>query len=234
MVYPTINSNAKSFNLVSLSGYSPYYDIVWSFDYAISGNNNTEAGLVVFLKDFTKPNIGGNAGIDLGYSGLSSYGMPYSIKTGISGAVLGVGLDTTGLFSCSATIGGYRYRDGIDSLNRIQNSVSIRSGSLFEYATESYLQSLSSLDSTFNIVASSTDYKTIRARLGNIGRTFYLDYRNNPNEDFKPLLEKDVSLNFAISSLYNVGVSFSTPVSSNNSNTIGNIFIRNFHSEGKL
>lgn len=234
MQYPSLPANAKSLNIASSGAYSPYFDIVWSFDYAISGNSSTEAGFALFLQDSSiKALTGGNGGIDLGYSGLSSFGLPYSIKPGISGAVIGVGFDTTGLFAASASIGAVKIRDGIDRSAVLKNSITIRSNSP-EYDYEDYLFTvpITGTSSTFSIVESGVNYKTIRARLGNVGNTFYVDYRNTPQEDFKNILTKEVFLNSNINSLYRVGVSFATPISSNSPNATGNIYLKNFHVEG--
>lgn len=232
MLYPTLPATAKAFNLASKSAYSPFYDIVWSFDYAISGNSNTEAGFTVFIMD-NIPLSGGNSGIDLGYSGLSSQNViGGTIKPGISGAKLACGFDTTGSFGVSAQLTGSGFiRDGVNDSNRILNSITLRGGwPDYSYSSYSYYNPISSLTSkTFNIVESSVSYKTIRARLGNIGRTLYIDFRNNVNEDFTNLVTHEVTLNSPISALYKVGVTFATPVSGGSS---GIIYLKNFHTEG--
>jgi hypothetical protein len=233
MQYPTLSA-AKAINFASKTPFSPYYDIVWSFDYAISGNSNTEAGFTIFLSNNSLN--GGSGGIDLGYSGLSSSFITQSyINRGIVGAAIGVGFDTTGLFAASAVNGSYKVRDGIDDLNVIKNSVTIRGLSpSYSYSQYSYHQPLSALNSTFNIVASGEIYKTVRARLGNVGRTLYIDYRNNPNEEFQPILEKDINIYVDPSVKYYPGISFVTPISSISREAIGNIFVRNIHTEGKI
>jgi hypothetical protein len=231
MQYPTLSS-AKAINFASTTPFSPYYDIVWSFDYAISGNQNTEAGFTVFL---TKYGLnGGSGGIDLGYSGLSSGDVNYSyIKPGILGAAIGVGFDTTGLFAASAFIGSYTVRDGINASRVKKNSVTIRSSwSQYSYNQYAYHQPLSSLNSTFSIVESAEIYKTVRVRLGNIGRTLYIDYRNNPNEEFQPIMQQEINIPVSKEARYYPGISFATPISSISPNAIGNIFVKNIHTEG--
>lgn len=232
MQYPVLNSSSKAINLASKDSYSCLYDLVWSFDYAISGNPDTEAGFTVFLATSSSKLSGGSAGIDLGYSGLSSFGLPYSIKAGVSGAVIGIGFDTTGLFAASATSGAF-VRDGIDYSKVKKNSISIRSSAPdFRYNDYSYNVAISSLNSTFSIVESAVNFKTVRVRLGNVGRTIYIDYRNNPKEQFQRILEKNVTLGLPITAFLHAGVSFVTPVSSGQTKSIGNIFLRNFHVEG--
>ena len=232
MVYPTFTINTKAINIASSYGYSPYFDIVWSFDYAISGNSSTEAGFTIFLMNDAYVLSGGNNGIDLGYSGLSAANSNLSsINPGISGAV--IGFDTTGSFAVSALSGSRVLRDGVLDIQCIKNSVSIRSGwPTYSYNTYNYNIALSSIDSDFKIVENTVQYKTIRARLGNVGQTLYVDYRNSPEEDFKPLVATNVNLGITSTTKYKAGVSFATPISSNSISAVGNIYIRNFHTEG--
>ena len=233
MQYPTLLS-AKAINFCSESSFSPFFDIVWSFDYAISGSQNTEAGFTVFLSTEPVRYGGGSGGIDLGYSGLSSINLQSSyIQPGIQRAAIGVGFDTTGLFAVSATNNGAVIRDGINSLGAIKNSIAIRGlAPSYSYSQYSYNQPLSSLNSTFTIVESAEIYKTVRVRLGNVGRTLYIDYRNNPNEDFQLILQKDINILVEQNTSYYAGISFATPISSISSSAIGNIFVKNIHTEG--
>lgn len=232
MQYPVMNSSSKAINLASKDSYSCMYDLVWSFDYAISGSPSTEAGFTIFLMTSGMSLSGGGSGIDLGYSGLSAFNISNTVKPGISGAIFGVGFDTTGLFAASAFSGSF-IRDGIDYRTVKRNSITIREGAPdFKYNSYYYNVALSSLNTTFSIVESAAIYKTIRARLGNVGRTLYIDYRNNPTDQFQPILEKSISLNLPISAFVHVGVSFATPISSISNKAIGNIFLKNFHVEG--
>jgi hypothetical protein len=232
MIYPALNGSSKAINIASNNSYSCMYDIVWSFDYAISGNSNTEAGFTVFLTTSSNRLSGGGGSIDLGYSGVSGLGLPYSIKPGISGAVIGIGFDTTGLFAASASSGNFS-RDGINFINARKNSIAIRGSSPnYSYFTHSFNRPLSSLNSKFKIVENTINFKTIRVRLGNIGRTIYIDYRDNPKDEFQKILERDVTLGLPITSFLHAGVSFATPISSSQPNAIGNIFLKNFHVEG--
>lgn len=234
MQYPTLSS-AKAINFCSTTPFSPFYDIVWSFDYAISGNQNTEAGITVFLS--AEPVLsdgGGSGGIDLGYSGLSSSNLQNSyIQPGILRAAIGVGFDTTGLFAVSAISNGVIIRDGINISDVIKNSIAIRGlAPRYSYYQYAFNQPLTSLNSTFSIVESADIYKTLRARLGNIGRTLYIDYRNNPEEEFQLILQKDINILVEQNLSYYAGISFVTPISSISPNSIGNIFVKNIHTEG--
>jgi hypothetical protein len=234
MQYPLLNNNSKAINLASKDSYSCLYDIVWSFDYAISGNPSTEAGFTVFLMSENYELSGGSTGIDLGYSGLSSTNLPYSVKPGISGAILAVGFDTTGLFAASAFDGSF-IRDGVGSSSISKNSVIMRGGTPdYKYSDFSYNVPLTSLNTTFSIVESAAIFKTVRARLGNVGSTLYIDYRNSPDEDFQPIFKRNITLSVPVSSYVKVGVSFATPISSSNVNSIGNIYLKNLSIEGTI
>jgi hypothetical protein len=239
MEYPVLPANSKAFNILGTEYFSSLYDIVWSFDYAISGNANTEAGFTLFLTSLPATSVvTGGAGIDLGYSGLSAKRTGYTVDLGVSGAVIAVGFDTTGLFAASATNGGKFVRDGLNSSAVKRDSLTIRSGwPRYSFNAYNYHESISSLTTeTFNIVEESVKYKTVRARLGDLGRTLYIDFRNTPEEDFIPLLTKDVFTLPTLSAAQALipGISFASPVSSNNTNSTGVFYIKNVHIEGFL
>ena len=58
MVYRDLKTNTKAVSIASKYAYTPYFDIVWSFEYAISGNLNTEAGFTIFITEDV-PLLGG-------------------------------------------------------------------------------------------------------------------------------------------------------------------------------
>jgi len=234
MIYPTFTIQPKALNIASDYTYSPYSDIVWSFDYAISGNNNTEAGFTIFLQSGNAPLTGGNGNIDLGYSGLSSQ-RGSAIKQGVLSGVVAVGFDTTGLFAVSALSAGSYFRPGIVDANRILNSITIRNAwPAYNIAPSNYHQPISAVAPEFSIVEPGIIYKTIRARLGDVGQKLYVDYRDTPDDVYKNIFEYSVNLNVTSSTKYRVGVSFATPISANRNNAIGNIYIKNFHTEGSF
>jgi hypothetical protein len=237
MVHPVSAIDTKAFNIASKYGYSPYFDIVWSFEYAICGNVNTEAGFTVFLMEDIPFLSGGNGSIDLGYSGISPLSAVYnSSSQGISGGILAVGFDTKGIFATTASydVYGNINRDGISNIDKIPNSIALRAEAP-DYSFNKYAFNIpiSSVNTNFKIVEADISYKTIRARLGNVGRTLYIDYRNTPEEDFKLLLQKDVDLNIVSSTKYKVGASFATGFGGIKAD-IGVIYFKNFHTEGNL
>jgi hypothetical protein len=205
MEYPTLDPNAKLFKIYE-KALSPYYDIVWSFDYyATSIPANSQLGICLFLQDSTGTTqaslLSGGNNIDLGYAGAVG---------GTDKGVIGVGLDTTGCFALALSSSGSLIRDGDLDTNRKINSISVRGqGPLYSWKEYSINRTLS----TFNFNILETTKKTIRARLGNIGQTLYVDFRYSPTEDFVNILTQDVTFSRTLSSKFRPGVTFSNVVS---------------------
>lgn len=234
MEYPTLDTNTVLFKIYE-KALSPYYDIVWSFDYyATSIPSNSQLGICIFLQDqegsvsasnlkiLTDPTgtfyptiTGGDgalylsefnsavdvSGIDLGYAGTIS-----NVDMGL----IGVGLDTTGCFALSASVLGAVIRDGANDNSRILNSLSIR-GEGPTYSWNDYSVNIPLSTYGFNII--DTRKKTIRARLGNVGQTLYIDYRYSPFDEFVNILTQDVTFAISLSSKFRPGVTFVKPVS---------------------
>jgi hypothetical protein len=236
MEYPSINSNTKVIQFFE-KDFTPYSDIIWSFDYYVTNiTANTQLGFCVFLQDaYNLPlssYLGGNSTIDLGYSGLSAKNTAWtiasSLSAGLSGALIGIGFDSTGSFAVSATSSSIILRDGVSDNKRINNSVSIRGAApYYRYTEYNVNQALSAYN--FNVVDSNK--KTIRARLGNVGRTLYIDYRYSANEDFINILTQDVAFTIAPSSRIRPGITFATQVSG--STSVPRVFFGNLTVEGK-
>lgn len=205
MEYPTLDPNAKLFKIYE-KALSPYYDIVWSFDYyATNIPANSQLGICLFLQDSTGTTqaslLSGGNNIDLGYAGAVG---------GTDKGLIGVGLDTTGCFALSLSTLGSLIRDGDLDSNRKINSLSVR-GQGPSYSWKEY--SVNKPLSTFNFNILESRKKTIRARLGNIGQTLYVDFRYGPTEDFVNILTQDVTFTRTLSSKFRPGVTFTKPVS---------------------
>lgn len=235
MVYPTTNSNAVAVQIFE-KDFTPYSDIVWSFDYYVSNIlSDTQLGFCIFLQDaYNLPlssYAGGNAGIDLGYSGLSAKNIgTYSsfLSAGLSGALIGVGFDSTGCYAVSASDSSKVVRDGVNDTNRILNSVSIR-GKWPNYSYNEY--NINKPLSTVNFNVLDTNKKTIRARLGNVGQTLYIDYRYSANEEFVNIITQNVTFTITPSSRFRPGITFAKPVSGNS--TVPTVFFSNLTVEGE-
>lgn len=205
-------------------GVSPSYDITWSFNYEVKNWNAGDGlGFTMFLQNATIPLTGGGVGDDLGYSGGASGDIR---SRGLSGGILGVGFDTHGFYALEKTYEDSTTRSGIPLSGRKLNSISIRGDEASGY---SYQDSNVSIDA-FDIL--SDGVKTLRGRLGNYGRTIYVDYKGESDNDFTNILTKDItSLSFDTNTLYRPGITVSKPLTGSNSNV--EVFISNFHVEGK-
>ena len=265
MESPVITENMKSI-LISDKGFSTLYDIVWSFDYYLENiTETTEFAFTFFLQDASINVESYSTSVDLGYSSRFSYadifrtggvfrylrpGGTFSYyrreNIGLAGGLLGVGFDSTGCFALST----YEIdvspdfneilRDGKDDSERIPNSVAIR-GQAPEYHPRKYYSfndyNVYYALTGFNIVDSTK--KTVRARLGNLGRTFYVDYRRSPNEDFINILTESVTLpttrhrSTSAIDLVRPGITLTKPVSSSSLSATPIVIVENFHAEGK-
>jgi hypothetical protein len=247
MEYPVLSLSAASVGICE-QGVTPFYDIVWSFDYYLEDiTPETEFGFLFFLQNDTITPVNGTYGPGLGYSqGVdlsqyvrpdedSTYYRPDEISTyntnresGLAGALLGVGFDSTGCFALSVTFNGNFIRDGKDDSDRIPNSVAMRGGAP-QYSFNQY--SVNYALTNFNIIDSVK--KTVRARLGNLGRTIYIDYRYTPDQDFIPLLTQDINLGVGLYNYVRPGVTFTKNISSSSIASVPKVIVENFHFEGK-
>jgi hypothetical protein len=245
--YPSaLPTNTRSGNfLFNGLSFNANYDITWSFEVSVGIDVAAEVGFTTFL--CSQQNlIGGNVGVDLGYSGTGSQyadtnsydvitpSLTSTVHAGIDGAVLGIGFDSTGLFALSCSVDDVLTRDGValESINSL-DSLIIRGGAP-DYNLLSN-DEFFNLDSSFNIFKDANTITQIRCRLGNVGRTLYIDYKPLGSLDYINLKTLAVSLSVADNKIYYVGLSYSSPVSSfSDTDTLtGGLVIKNFHVEGR-
>jgi len=224
IVYPSaLPANAKVFNFTSARAYNPQNYIVLSVEYCISGHSLTEAGLSFFIASDTTMS-GGVSGADLAYSGFNGS------QNGVTTALVGLGIDSTGVFGLSAT-----GRDGFAEDNIIPNSVAARGG-YSDYFSMSAYDNYYRAISSFNIVGNDTQPKALRFRLGDIGRAMYLDYKHDLDGCYETIARVDVGDLFGIGpasdTYYRIGMGFTTPVSANNTNAVADFYFRTVHTEG--
>lgn len=216
-------------------GLSPQFDITWSFTYELSNwEASDEVGFCMFLQNaYTTFNGGGN-GTDLGYSGAVT-GFVADANDALSGAIIGIGLDSLGSFALPKTYADNSTRDGIDPTTRKLNSISVRgvdaSRSTTGDANNPYKYlNINETISAFNLTDSGV--KTIRARLGNYGRKLQVDYKAQGDVFYTNLLKADIAgPQINAFTRYRPGVTFCKPLTSSNAN--GTIVVSNFHVEGK-
>ena len=217
MVYPTsLPANAASVAVFE-DGMSPEYDITWSFTYELSNQSSgDEIGFCMFLQDALSALVGGGVGPDVGFTGTDDLGLN---AEPLNGKVIGVGFDTLGAFGLPIDdYGSGDTRDGLSTV--VPNGVHVRDADGSIVSTES----LSAFDLT------SEGKKTVRARLGNYGRTITVDYKLEGEEFFTPVLKQDVSLSFTSSTRYRPGVALVKPITA--SSVTADIVATGFHVEG--
>ena len=218
--------SATSGGIAHNVAFNANYDIVWSFQFNLSGTPGlSQGGFSTFLYDGAVPALtGGGYGKSLGYTSLSSYtvGGVDSVFDGVSGAVFGVGFDTTGEFGVS----GNGVVTGL--VDPIPNSFSYRSGSTFTYLTG---MALSDVQSTLTLLTSTDDFTYIRFRLTDVGRTFEIATKDATSNGYVTIYSYATNLVPALTSTYKVGIAFTTPVTGNGGADT-TFKIRNFHVEG--
>ena len=225
MDYPTnLPLSAASVN-ISDGEFSPFYDIIWSIKYEIINWSKTdEYGLCFFLQDSSSNIKYGGIGIDLGYSGAPVNGTSVEKAVGLQGGKLGIGLDTRGVFAAKTAWPGGLERDGLVT-GLQKNAITVRGS---ESSGFTFLDLHEKIEA-FDLL--SDGIKTLRARLGNFGRTIYIDYRGPGDTDYQQVLAKDVDLSLSEGDRLTPGVSFVKHLTKQTSNL--NIKVHSFHIEGK-
>ena len=217
MLYPTSLPVDAASVAVFEEGMSPEYDIIWSFTYEPTNTvPGDEIGFCLFLQDSLSALIGGGVGPDVGFTGTDDLGLN---AEPLQGKILGVGFDTLGAFGLPIDdYGSGDTRDGLSAV--VSNGIHVRDADGNIVSTESL--------SAFELIEEGK--KTVRARLGNYGRTLTVDYKKQGEEFFTPILTQDVNLTFDSSTRYRPGVAFVKPITA--SSITGDIKVTGFHVEG--
>ena len=134
-------------------------------------------------------------------------------------------MDNLGVYGTQAILADNTIRSGYQYNERKPNSISLRGdqASSYQYITGNVAIS------AFDLL--SDGVKTLRARLGNYGRTIYVDYKRLADYDYINIFEQDIELNFTTSTKLRPGVSFVKNISAGSTDL--NVIIDNFHVEGK-
>lgn len=203
--------------------YNANYDIVWSFDYALSGNSTSQGSFTTFLFNGDTILSGGGPGQGGGYYSAGNYisgGNTISTISVVS-AILGINFDTTGLFALSSDLFG-----GI--LSATPNRLSIRYGQTnFNLITS---VPLSSIYTNFPFLLSSIEFNRLRFRLTDVGQTLKIDYKTL--NGFTEIFKIPIKLHLNNNTTYKIGLSYTSPVSGSDSSP-ATLAIKNFHVEGK-
>jgi hypothetical protein len=139
------------------------HDVTWSFEYSLSGVQNSDGGFTTFLLNSEIDTAGGGGGPALGIGA-------YKADPKKDSVILCVAIDSTGIFGTNST-----FSTGLTS--RIPNSMTIRIGSNFTHLTSFPLSSVG-LDGLLN----GEKFNTLRLNFTNIGRTLNISKLNEYQE----------------------------------------------------
>jgi hypothetical protein len=157
-------------------------------------------------------------------------GPPDSTNTrGMSGGLIGIAFDTTGYFALSSLFGGGNTVTGVTNSQVIPNSLIIRGPA--PDCDVIYNVSLTSLSTNFTLLTTNETYCWLRFRIGDFFKSLTIDYRYNDDIQYTQLTSLPISIPIENTTFVNVGMSYSTPMTSSSTNEA--IFrIKNFHVEG--
>lgn len=157
-------------------------------------------------------------------------GPPDSTNTrGMSGGLIGIAFDTTGYFALSSLFGGSNIVTGVTNSQVIPNSLIIRGPA--PDCDVLYNVSLASLSTNFTLLTTNETYCWLRFRIGNFFKSLTIDYRYNDDTQYTQLTSLPISIPIENTTFVNVGMSYSTPMTSSSTNE-AILRIKNFHVEG--
>lgn len=195
--------SAVACNFALLSTFNAMYDVTWSFQYSLCGVPASTAGFTTFVFDGNVPILTG---------GLSGDGLGY----GVSGALMGVGFDSTGMFGTTGT-----FTTGAAEASA--NTATMRISDNFTYQGSFVLP--------FDVVETTEVFKTLRFNLTDVGQTLRIHQYDDVNRQYNLIGVLSTGYVFATDTPVKIGVSVATPVSGD----LGCVFkIKDFHHQGKL
>lgn len=215
----TISTSAAAASIANAQAFNAYQDVAWSLQYSLCGPTNAQAGFCAFLYDAPTLTTGG-IGKSLGFAPSQDY-TSFANVSGVSGAIIGIGFDSTGLFAVS----GNGLSTGIDVSQAVRNAITIRTGTNFAYVTTF---AATAFDSTFTVVQSSDALQQFRFRLTDASNTMEIAHWNG--ESYDVWCNVPVSLSLPTSAFCRAGFSFASPLCGNAA--IAKFGIANAHFEG--
>jgi hypothetical protein len=262
---PEINipSYARFYNFIETKQrFNSNYDIVWSFQYklpstSLSGNQwpLTQLGFTTFLTTLTAPTsslpgqfLGDSdssllSGIELYTEGSDvvftegSDAILVSDQT-LSGNIVKIAFDTTGLYALS----GLNNRPGVSYPDTLGYGKGGEAFIIRDFNNNVLCNvGLSTMNTGFSSL-STDNFRTLRFRYANLGRTLHIDYRDATTTTYSPVTTFNLGYRLAnFDDLDNVycGFSFCTPLSDGagpgagrEALSAGPFFLKDFHIEG--
>jgi len=232
-------------NFALMSAFNALHDITWSFQYSLCGPPHSTGGFTTFLCDATTPVLTGGgyrSGLCYGpyvvtenllvspspldkisistpnfggYIRISTGTPVGTYQNGLSGAVVGVGFDSTGLFAS-------RYKGFLTGLTAaLPNSITVRASDDFTYQ--------GSTIPTFSILEHIEIYRTLRFNLTDLGQTLNIHLKDDAYGDYVLIDSFDTGMLFTDDKMCKIGMSFASPVSASYKACLK---IRDFHYHG--
>lgn len=237
-------SNAKYYGYIASNfKLNSNYDITWSYKFQLSNVQPTDQyGFSTFLTsassiDSAQPGqyLGAlNPNTLSAYYLLNESGIVILTESGteiitqmlsLSGMLLHIAFDSTGLFAVSSTAG----RTGVPFNQVYRNALVIR-----DFQNNVIVNTpLTALSTSFSLT--SDDFQTLRFRYANLGRKLYIDYRPESTTTYSNLTT--VQLNYGIANYSNIdnifsGFSFCSPISTTSTSLTSTLLMKDFHIEG--
>lgn len=175
----------SSCNFFINSAFNANFDITWSFGYNLSGSVNSTGGFSTFL--FNNPTlVGGGAYQGLGFS-------PYQARAGVTGAVLGVMIDS-------------------------DNLVTIKKGTTFTTITSFPLFSMLS-----PLIKNNLDFNILRFNFTNCAQTLNIAAKNIETNRYIKLASINTGISAVDTDFYKIGFGYSAPLNSGEQKAIFSI-----------
>lgn len=198
---PTAITSPAAASVAYNQQFNAFQDITWSLQYSLCGSVDSQGGFCAFLYDAPVLS-GGGIGKSLGVAPSTDY-TSFSNISGVSGAFLCIALDSHGFFAVS----GNGLDTGIDSSAALPNSITIRTGTQFDFLTTF---AISTYDDSFDVVKMDDSLERFRFRLTNASNVVEISHWSGENYDVWCSIP--VSLNFSTSAMCRAGFSFASPL----------------------
>jgi hypothetical protein len=175
----------SSCNFFINSAFNANFDITWSFGYNLSGESDSTGGFSTFL--FNNPTlVGGGTYEGLGFS-------PYQSRSGVTGAVLGVMMDS-------------------------DNIVTIKKGTSFSTITSFPLFSMLS-----PLIKQYSSFDTVRFNFTNCAQTLKIAAKNKETNRYVKLASINTGISASETDFYKIGFGYSAPLNSGEGKSIFSI-----------
>jgi len=214
---------------------NPHYDIVWSFQIALTGTEHAFSTFLINDSNFIS-NQGHYLGLPIDINAITTeLFIPISTESGeyittqsaLSTALLSISFDTTGFNALSTP-----FREGLLKSQIKKNSITIRDDNqAVIYHNALSALGLSATATTFVMTSTQRYWQTLRFRLSNLGSKLDIDLKRDV--EYTTILSLPLNISMRNESQTYVGFSFASPVSSSISQPLSStLFLNNFHIQG--